>query len=133
MTLTTSLPLSKRLKEAGVPQESMFVWSEHTDPATLWRSDLFDDNDVNKIRGYENYAAFLSDELARWLPDEIEFHENYYDLNLRKWPKEWTVYYYNDAYKKRPFTMKGETLAEAMGEILCYLLKEGLISKEDLK
>jgi hypothetical protein len=63
-----SLDLAKRLKKLGVKQESLFWWSAHTEPATLWN-----EWSLEKQEGSPDtsYAAFTVAELGEMLPDYI--------------------------------------------------------------
>ena len=56
-----SLELAKRLKGLGVKQESLFWWSEHTSPATLWSEEAAAQNAIWDDR---QYAAFTVAELG---------------------------------------------------------------------
>lgn len=63
-----SLELAKKLKELGVKQESLYWWSEHTIPATLWAGLAADDNAIwNDMQ----YSAFTVAELLQMLKEPV--------------------------------------------------------------
>jgi hypothetical protein len=61
-----SLDFAKRLKELGVKQESLYLWSEHTTPATLWNEGAYETKYEHRTT-YPCYAAFTVAELGEML------------------------------------------------------------------
>ncbi len=129
-THLTSQPLSKRLEELGVPQESEFYWSKNASYG--WQ---IADCKVPKEDGEENgmtdgVSAFLSSELGEMLPQFILVEGLYLELHLIR-SSVWRLYYGppNLAFPKGvKFTAKtGDSLAESMGLMLEYLITNGLI------
>lgn len=62
--LVVSLPLAKRLQELGVKQESLYWWSEHTDPPTLWSTSAANEAGIWDSNGHKQYAAFTLGEVV---------------------------------------------------------------------
>ena len=129
-----SLELSKRLKELGYPQESLWYWVKHFECRTdRFQWDLFlrdDDDDVN-----ECISAPTSGELGMALPEEINSDGEIYK---RKWDEY--DYVYIDQYDNEWFYLNGRNIknnepediteANARGLMWEYLKKNGLIKEK---
>lgn len=76
----TSLELSKKLKELGVPQKSEFYWLRGADPKEgIW---TIVHKQIMEVGGYDERnlptSAFLSSELGEMLPHEyVTKKQNY--------------------------------------------------------
>lgn len=126
-TMVTSLELSKRLREAGLPQKSLYQW--------LWgreQGDVeADDNDsqntwvLNRNDGqWEMFlcratlSAYLLSELLEYLPDTINW--TFSKLGTKKGPIRWVV-------GAEGIWGEGSNPTEACGELVLRLIKEGLV------
>lgn len=114
----TSQPLSKRLKDLGVPQISEFVWAHCICKGGCRRHEPWIQNDQSvKVPENAYYSAFLSSELGEMMKEhEIEiiwFEEE------RKWGC------FQSCTGKE--TIYADTMAESMGLMLEYLILNGLI------
>lgn len=88
----TSLELSKRLKELGLNQESLFYWADGSIVTRVEFEILLDDGKIRSLSGvynswpdqdvFELCSAFLSSELCLLLPCNI----GYYDLQINPMP-----------------------------------------------
>ncbi len=119
-----SLELAKKLKELGVKQKSIFYWIEkrisvympyykkypkqfillHTEARTISQNSM------------KKYSAPTSTELAEMLP---------FDTSIVKLPfvgKMWGI-----VHIKSEHTEKGEKLADALAEMLIYLVENKLM------
>lgn len=143
-----SLELSKRLKELGVKQESLFYWGisefETDKPEiTLYRSqgELDSDKDISKLFGVWSYSdveigsfkdthsAFTVAELGEMLPKRlvgdhplwyltVHCNDNYYSVDFET---------FNGKIQKQ-FGCQDRNEANARAEMLIYLLEQKLIS-----
>jgi hypothetical protein len=107
----TSLELSKKLKELGVPQQSCFMWvnTEHRGLTfVLAEYQSFQDG----------YSAFLSDELMDILPFEYSSGKNGIG-----------AYFCNN---DNDFE-EADTITNACAKMLIYLLEHKLITVEQIK
>ncbi len=135
----TSLETSKKLKELGVEQESIFFWIQTYD-STLApilnhsiartpdvRGDLYL---VDKSPIGRNYSAFTASELAEMLPTKIDTRsgETHYLIINRIDSKQWDVSYdcQGYVYEEMPI-IKNESLVEALAACLIYLKENKLI------
>lgn len=132
----TSLETSKKLKELGVEQESIFFWIQTYDStlapilnhsiarAPSVRGDLYL---VDRSPNGRNYAAFTASELAEMLPSCIYKGENrYFKLNIVKYDDVWAVcYHWHDHDLYLPNGNK--LLVEALADCLVYLKENKLI------
>ena len=143
--LVTSLELSRELKELGVKQKSEFYWTglQRKDNKGVFGSS-FEIKHIKEIEAYDggsfnNYeivkqtSAFLSGELGEMLPEMVYtyrtkkncWHPDCSDTGLEhsKLRKEkWNV-----------AGIKTKTEAEARGEMLVYLIKNGLLKNKPIK
>lgn len=134
----TSLEISKRLKELGVKQESLFYWSRVNYDKVLWEI-LRDGGYISKIGEEEvpHFSAFTVAELGEMLPCEITppdvMGEKQKTRNVQFdfWEEQ-----VNDFYQiKRVYRVsvgsiqfKADTEADARGKMLIYLLENKLIT-----
>lgn len=129
----TSQPLSKRLKELGVPQKGMYYWTKYSDKDE-WKVDYRDFDHKTVPIEFESCRAFLSSELGEILPSYIA--EKKCHLVSRKTDfGGWYIRYEDEDTNKCviltgsvPFLGgEGHTEAEARGLMLEYLILNGLI------
>lgn len=122
----TSQPLSKRLKEAGVEQESLFYW--------IWVGHTFMPMMERELDGGddEQYSAFLASELLDMLPafnpskDALPFQALTIRKNTNKLGDEYSAVYHNanrDTFGKP--ILFGKSLPEAAGEMMLWVIKNG--------
>lgn len=136
----TSIELSRRLKELGVPQKSLFYWrawenpisgivSESTCPKDRWVIYYHEDKH-SKSCDWE-CSAYLATELGEWLPamiagcplevlkgfifekSEVLYCARYYDAGII-----------------------GETdinMSNSLAKMLIHLIENGIVNLEDLK
>jgi hypothetical protein len=133
---TTSLELSKQLKEAGFPQEgsSFYYWRRGGRPYQLDCSKELYTGDKALI------AAPLAEEILDLLPDDIPEHPDgrgtkmltidkqnaYFDEEGDLVDADWTVYYHTRNYGKKEtdygnYVSVGLTLADAAARLWLYL------------
>ena len=146
----TSLELSRELKEAGVPQKSLFIWVENSgihectyfgdgeDDFSLILSGDYMDSDIDK--GTEEYSAFLASELGEMLPGEINLpfknrkkrlHNHF--LLIKKCSAGFkNMVSYLNWNSQEQLHERAETEANARGKMLLYLIKEGLVDVKSL-
>jgi hypothetical protein len=128
---TTSLELSKQLKEAGFPQESFMFYCQaddagNSDPAYI---DLYP-NDYGMIDGKDivkMYAAPTAEEILDELPKEILFKGVSYRLRINALIGDaWSIEY--RSFDGGEFCSKHDkTLSELAGRMWIDLKGEGLI------
>ena len=140
----TSLKLSKKLKELGVKQESLFLWFRYwkfpkveepsyekredwisVENELYYKSDKFKDpTGYNKLIA----SAFTVAELGEMLPRTFPPFAAEIRLDCRKEHSGWTCYYRmlteND---KIYWAESGDTEANARAKMLFYLKKKELI------
>jgi hypothetical protein len=147
----TSLKLSKKLKELGVKQESLFYWSN----ARL--ETMYEDEACTQIINYEEfiltqyvptekgsmgedeidpkkikcYSAFTVAELGQMLPEKA--HKGLVNADYRLWsgkvPQDgkWELMYINNLSSQDYFRVEADTEANARAKMLIYLLENKLI------
>lgn len=124
-THVTSLELSRRLKELGVPQTSLLYWA--TDGALLYLPLM--------PNQYVDCSAYLASELGEMLPDIITGEHLYSYQQARNWsdkrlPKHRLVYWF--AGEIELYRVDADTEANARAKMLIYLIENNLISVEEL-
>lgn len=113
----TSIEISKRLKELGVKQESYFYW---LNPFKYQGFEIIQHYEWARNNHHEFYSAFTCSELVMLLPIRV-------NSGKRKSPKN--TYYCNWDFKKGVHhSENAETLADAMGLMLIYLLENKLLT-----
>jgi hypothetical protein len=132
--ITTSLELSKRLKESGFPQDSLFAW--------YWCCDYrkyFVANTKTFIGlGDKIYSAPTTDELLEQLPEFIDYSREpldkykYISLDIQKYSvkgDKYLISYVDDYYISKQFEIHHDKLPDALAEM--WILKErGVITGE---
>jgi hypothetical protein len=140
----TSLETSKRLKELGVPQESVFGWRmKHSEPDRwiIWTSGT-----TETFVGDESASAFLASELGEMLPLEFwrkgrrfEFATNVGRSNDHSCNKTWGCGYYHEG--RTPYGLdetdletqaEADTEADARAKLLIYLIEQGIVDPKKL-
>lgn len=121
----TSLEISKRFKELGVKQESLFVWYRQQGTRE-WNIEL--KSEVEKIPlPFEIISAFTVAELGemfhRSLPISIRTYPNWYE-GSRSWACLW-----KDIKAEQNWETKySATEADARGKMVIYLIEKNLIA-----
>lgn len=117
----TSIEISKRLKELGVKQESLFVWVKGFPN----RLEMRDTDDSKKWSDIRMFSAFTVAELGEMLP--IDF---------------WTQKVQEGGWKTKEIFSRHnsiapmyfeETEADARGKLLIYILENKLLPQGKLK
>ncbi len=119
----TSLELSKRLKELGVKQESLFYWSENGNLITEEEYNNFVDwvDSVGKPDNYsveQHYSAYTVAELG-------EILSSYQQGIMPSWNANFDHGWY---FKGHGYTIHEKTEADARAKMLIYLLEHNLIN-----
>lgn len=141
----TNQELSKRLKEIGCPQISMFWWvMKHPYslvlPGPSWELKYIGELVDWKDDEYIAVSAFLASELGEWLPRSLEGTPDS-ALICMKIHDRWNCGYYEFGMHHpyglqsiRPncrfgwiFMEHAPTLPDAMGKMIVYLKEKGLI------
>ena len=137
---TTSLELSKRLKELGVKIETEHVWvvekkKQWVDYVRVWEMEIKDfgyGNDNGEDEAFIFYPAPIAEELGEFLPSWLLIEGEIWLLRIIKNPDEWGIYYENDKHAGYIGTEGGgsilnESLTNSMAEMLIYLKEQNLI------
>lgn len=134
----TSLEISQKLKMLGVKQESYFVWlcnRPQRRNEEKWEIKKTEDWKLENV--FDWYPAFSCSELGEMLPKGLVGRNGYPGTALhigRKYPDDWFCgYSFVCDYDNKPSYFhwdcceEADTLADAMGKMLCYLYENGLI------
>lgn len=119
---TTSLEISRKLKELGVPQNGHFYWDVDLEGG---KPELFSLGQIKPswLRPSNTCSAFLASELGEILP-VVQVDNNGSNWNLKiehDFDMRWRCFYGNDGY------FSDENLANCLGKILIYLIENGLL------
>lgn len=131
----TSLEISKKLKELGVKQESLFWWETRFDKSYLvWEDYHKDIRVIDTADVRPRSSAFTVAELGEMLPHALAVKGKFYYLTIPngnglKWIDYAT---YSEESGVATFLygyplMGGDTEADARGKMLIYLLENDLI------
>lgn len=125
----TSLKLSKRLKELGVEQESLFSWVKPKE-AKNWVCWYYRELCSKEVKNWDDVSAFTVAELG----EMFNFH-----LSLQKGEKHWYVRFWWGDYPDLLKNMGGDRTnwyetgdknpANALAQMLIYLLENKLITQ----
>lgn len=144
--ITTSLEISKRMKEAGFPQDSMFYRNVNTGKVRFTQRGNPDLAGLKfgepkktfkeKVKEGIYISSYTTDELLELLPEVIYGR----DLIKIKYPSNDCLYrridYSDDLHRCGYWTnnpldtcmfSESEKLPDAIGELILYLKKEGLL------
>ncbi len=125
------LDLSKRLKELGVKQESLFRWKKYSlkDEAVLF----FDpENHLATLSGRIEYelSAFTVAELGDMLPRNLTYNNQIFSLNCgRTFSGFWMISYETiaDSWRSVLLSEMAQTEADARAKIIIQMIEEKLI------
>lgn len=109
----TSLELSKKLKEAGIKQESELVWTKDYE----WSEYYLTNNPL--VEPFDSISAFHVGELGEMLPRELEI-EFFKIMDA----EGWRIFVTHGKIRK---IETADTEAEARGKMVLYLKKENLV------
>ncbi len=129
---TVNLELSKKLKELGVKQESLFIYINPTSSGyeTRFIAHSFLENDF--FIKNECYSAFTASELLEILPNEITERFDY-GLRIEKYEYSFLVDYITeilDGNFECPISFhpcRESNLCNALAELLIHLIERGTI------
>ena len=126
-----NLELAQKLKELGVPQESLWVWLPYLedDESTRW--------EIERRRHglYGPVAAFTVAELGEMLPPTLGLD---FDIELYVYdhPRTYDIvacdYKGEDGAMRTHFTARDKNEANARAKMLIYLLENKLSTSESL-
>jgi hypothetical protein len=117
----SNLELSRKLKELGCKQESLFYYDPRNGKLR-YGFDSYTDKD-GKMKWF--ISAFTVAELGEMLPEYIEIKKIGKFLESRKYMNQWKVSYCNNSGCFPSFN--ADTEADARGLMLIYLLENKLI------
>lgn len=129
-----SLELSKKLKELGVKQESLFYWFPFKEQAVLAHNSAhavsLAEKDKADVYGCENpYSAFTVPELGEMLPKNYVLHKKSYS-GLTDW---WICCKLEDLADTNPEPEGygwNANPASSIAEVLIYLLENKTIKSD---
>lgn len=119
----TSLELSKRLKELGVPQESEYVWDPEGNVPTL-HLNLWDP--LSGVRPH--FSAFLASELGEMLPKGNTLVRHDDEGNVVPWTAGCVLDYPTN---KKAYG-HGVTEPDARAKLLIHLIARGIVDPKAL-
>ena len=138
-----SLDLSKKLKELGMPQESLFYWEVPHDQRKAQNEvipvvDELPAKENVRNRFFFYYSAFTADELRELLPPSIPLFKDSLesaDLHLTreynlstKTINEWCCWYKrSDTGSALIEQFGGSSMIDALAKMLIYLLENKLL------
>ncbi len=124
----TSLELSKRLKELGVKQDSLFHWfSSQRKNIQCWGVMYSTYDDIP-----DRYSAFTSSELGEMIPtilqpDTPSKSDFKFDSCKVDNENRWMVAYFYDFYRPPKMMFIENTEANARAKMIIYLLENKLM------
>lgn len=127
----SSLELSKKLKELGATQKSLFYWQK-IDSADVRLRDQSSSKWVisyyeNRYGGCETISAFNVAELGNMLPDNIKMIRITYTNVGCQWVLTDQEYQRDTSYTKNYITSSKE--ADSRAKMLIYMIEKKLITK----
>ena len=133
----TSLELSKKLKELGVEQESLWCWV--CKRGRKWTSEedhwfLHETESSYNYKGNDKCSAFTVAELGEMLPNNINENFRIYHLKLRNYGDSFGIAYELDNDEEDNWMLHDEietTEANARAKMLIYLIENKLIELKE--
>lgn len=125
----TNLELSKKLKELGVKQKSLFYWIQGSD--NKWGLNKHIWEDVSPKNFLNPVSAFLASELGEILPETVRLEAGLGMLVIFKsgWNKKWKATYQGVAMDEQNIIgFTADTEADARAKMLIHLLENKLIT-----
>jgi hypothetical protein len=120
MIETTSLELSKKLKpilEGKV--DNHFIWLE---------GELYEGEGIIERYKNETSPRYTACELMAFLPEDFLFNDEICQIMMTKNFSKWCVYYSDDGSRAvLDKVFESSNPAEALGEMVVWLHKEGLL------
>ena len=125
----TSKDLSMRLKNLGVPADTLYAYYGN---AGIWHDAIVDmamykdvDDDFKKAKLLPAYTA---SEIGEMLPEKINKGGQYLGIYKSQYPivNGWLIGYYFNDYQE-VYEEVASTMVEAMGLMLEYLIKNNLL------
>jgi hypothetical protein len=118
-----SLELARQLKDLGVKQTSIFIWSHHTVQPTLWTDKHL--NEDYKDHDQNVYSAFTVAELGDMLPTHtgcyrIDFNDG--DEHQSTWC---CIKHVPGEHSKYEHIEWSDTEADARAKMLIHLIEKG--------
>jgi len=130
----TNLELSKKLKELGVRQESLFVYVPQSQPVSpgMFGTIPTDKYTLEKNIGKwkcEHYPAFTVAELGEMLPIEFDIDSYKEERSPEKGaPSKWCSSLERNNFQPRDYYTEADTEANARAKMLIYLLENKLLN-----
>lgn len=117
-----SLPLARKLRELGVPQESFFEWvyADDFEPHVAMRDEY--------PMGLESCAAYTAAELGELLPERIVVGDQELGLEITRQGDEWECCYNHERAADCRYMKMERSLADALASLLAHLLESGLLT-----
>lgn len=115
----TSLELSKRLKELGVKQESLFYWVDKKGWALQDRKPIYCNIETCECVEISYLSAFLASELGEVLGTQAQVWRH---------PKGWVAEHFLSGDKQ----FVENSMPDAIAKCLIYLAKKGIIKPNEI-
>ena len=129
----TSLKISQRLKELGLPQDSKFYWIKEKVASEYQLigmgiyevAEQYGDISVSfEDETEDDASAYLATELLEWLPYSIEYEDVIYRLAIHKNKTDYHAFYGANVSLHTEFN---STLPNVLGELLIWCVEEGYV------
>jgi hypothetical protein len=132
---------SKRLKELGITQPSLFWHTQDKVPTNpnlhyfdwpqqsmSWEIYLGRRSEISTSRVFEEYPAYTSEELGNLLPRTVRINYESYRLTCKKYNGWWCVDYVTKRNESlpTPFVFNYKNEAQERASMLIYLLENKL-------
>ena len=129
---TTTLETSRKLKELGVPQETIFWWGEYKQENQFLGEKKICTNlhTADKVNYSRLCSAYLSDEIGQWLP---LIKNVQYGRSTKGYLCKWV----DDGLNMETLMTNwhdeiAEALAECLGKMLIWLIENGYVDVKSL-
>lgn len=138
----TNLELSQKLKELGVPQNSLFFWVDNFRGIQLAGKDNIDiEWAIHPASNRGNWSAFIASELGKMLPPLLlsisssgSSCNNDYIMDICKnYENKWLIAYTKSINVPPKIAIIGDNEPNARAKMLISLIENYLVKVEDLK